>query len=132
MIWTLPVGLNLICADFPLANAAAELADHLRGRQPAGLDVGREADAAQLAARLGLGAARLEALVVGELHRLVDYQAGSCPSRTQRHRRLDTGRRLSGIEFFWRSSAGSIFISAAAWLTMLSITKVASGRPAPR
>jgi len=36
------------------------------------------------------------------------------------------------MKFFWRSSAGSIFISAAAWLTMLSITKVASGRPAPR
>jgi hypothetical protein len=40
----------------PLADAAAQLADHARRSEAAGLDVGREADAAQLAARLGLGA----------------------------------------------------------------------------
>ena len=51
--------------------AGAERAHHGRGRDAAGLDIGRDADAAQLAARLGLGPARLEAGVVGADQRLV-------------------------------------------------------------
>ncbi len=82
----------------PLADTAAQLADHLRRRQPAGLDVGREADAAQLAARLGLGAAGLEALVVGDLDRLVDDRRVVARIVLQADRRLvREGRRRDEV-----------------------------------
>ena len=49
------------------AGARAELAGHHRGRHGAGLDIGGDADAAQLAARRRFLAALLEARVVGGL-----------------------------------------------------------------
>ena len=46
----------------PLADAATKLTDDPRRSQAAGLDIGRETDAAQLAAGLGLGAPPFEAV----------------------------------------------------------------------
>ena len=92
----------------PQADTGAQRADHRRRRDAAGLDVGGEADAAQLAARLGLGAARLEALVVGDLDRLVEDRRVVAAVVLQRHRRL-VREGVDGMKFFRRSSAGSIF-----------------------
>ncbi len=57
---------------FPQADAGAERADRLGRRDAAGLDVVGEADAAQLAPPRRLALALAEALVVDELHRLVE------------------------------------------------------------
>ena len=71
-------GADRIDADFggfPQADAGAEAADRLRGRDAAGLDVAGEADAAQLAFRLRLGLARREAGIIDRLHRGVERGA---------------------------------------------------------
>src|SRR5450432_2575177 len=60
---------------FPQADAGAEAADRLRGRDAAGLDVAGETDAAQLAFRLGFGLARGEAGIVDRLQRNVERGA---------------------------------------------------------
>ncbi len=56
---------------FPQADAGAELADQRRRRHAAGFDVGRKADAAQLAVALGFALALAEAFVVVDLQRLL-------------------------------------------------------------
>src|SRR5262249_5411841 len=56
----------------PQADAAAERAHCLARRDPAGLDIGREADAAQLAVARGFALAFAEAAVVGDLQRLLE------------------------------------------------------------
>ena len=48
---TLPVGCTRISRDLVQAGAGAERADHRRGRDAAGFEVGGDADAAQLAVR---------------------------------------------------------------------------------
>ena len=60
---------------FPQADAGAERAHRRRRGDAARLDIGREADAAQLAAPLRLARAGREALVVGDLQRLVERRA---------------------------------------------------------
>jgi len=57
-------------ANLIQAGTGAERADHGRGGDAAGLQIGGDADAAQLAARLGLGATRLEAMPAGGFQRL--------------------------------------------------------------
>ena len=57
---------------FPQADARAERTDRLRRRDAAGLDIGGEADAAQLALGGGSGLARRKPLVVRERQRLVE------------------------------------------------------------
>ena len=57
--------------QFPEPDAAAERADRLARRNPAGLDIGRDADAAQLVMAGGFALALAEAVVVGDLQRLL-------------------------------------------------------------
>ena len=68
---TEPVGLTRTSADSHKPDAGAERADRLRRRDAAGLDIGREADAAQLAVARGFALALAEALDVGKLQRLL-------------------------------------------------------------
>ena len=72
----------------PQADAAAERADHRRGRDAAGLDVAGQADAAQLALGLRGRAPAGEARVVGELERLVERGLVVAGVVHQRDRRL--------------------------------------------
>ena len=57
---------------FPQADAGAERADRLRGSDAAGLNIAREADAAQLALLGALALALVEAFVVSHFQRLVE------------------------------------------------------------
>ena len=78
--WRVRAGQHLDGADrvdphlgrFPQADAGAERAHRGRRRDAAGLDVGGEADAAQLAVAGALALALAEVLVVGHLQRLVE------------------------------------------------------------
>ena len=72
---TEPVGCMRTMRRLPAAGADADRLGHGRRREAADLDPGREPDAAVVAARRGLGAARLEAGVVGHLERLVERLA---------------------------------------------------------
>ncbi len=73
---------------FPQAHAGPERAHRLARRDPAGLDIGREADAAQLAVPFGLALALGEALMVGELERLLERRLIVAGVVVHDHRRL--------------------------------------------
>ena len=75
-------------ADLVQPGAGAERADDVRRRDAAGLDVGGDADAAQLAAPLRLGAARREAGAVGRLQACVQRRLVVAAVVLQRDRRL--------------------------------------------
>ncbi len=62
-------------AGFPEPGLSAERAHHLGGRDAAGLDVGREADAEELAARSGSLLVAPELLVVEHAEQLVEGRA---------------------------------------------------------
>ena len=68
--------------------ARAERAGDGRGRDAAGLDIGGDADAAQLAARRRLAAPGLEALIVGGLQRQLERRQVIAAVVLQRDRRL--------------------------------------------
>src|SRR5215831_1514789 len=65
-------GIDAHLRRLPQPDAAAERADRLARRNPAGLDIGGEADAAQLVVAGGLALALAEAPVVGDLQRLFE------------------------------------------------------------
>jgi hypothetical protein len=67
-----PIGFTPHFRRFPKADAGAKRAHRRRGRDAAGLDEAGEADAAQLAVSGALALALGEALVVGQLQRLVE------------------------------------------------------------
>src|SRR3546814_15174670 len=73
--WSSDVCSSDLLRRFPEADAGPQRAHHRRGRDTAGLDVGGDADAAQLALGFGGLAALRKALVVdhlqGLVHRLV-------------------------------------------------------------
>src|SRR5262249_51237616 len=73
---------------FPQAHAAAEGADSLARRNPAGLDIGRQADAAQLAVARGFALALAEAVIVGDLQRLLERGVIVAGVVRHDHRRL--------------------------------------------
>ena len=72
----------------PQAHARAERADDRRRGDAAGLDVAGDADAAQPAAPLGFRLAGREALVVGELERLIQRRLVVARVVHEGHRRL--------------------------------------------
>jgi hypothetical protein len=70
------------------ADAGADGAGNVGGRKPAGLDIGRQPDAAQLAGLLRGGAARRKTVIVGKLERLVERRPVIAAVIEQRHRGL--------------------------------------------
>ena len=85
---TEPVGLTRTSADSHRPTPRAERADRLRRRDAARLDVGREADAAQLAVARRLALALADTLVVGKLHRLLERRVIVAGVVGHDHRRL--------------------------------------------
>ena len=115
----------------PQADAGAERAHHRRGGDAAGLDVAGEADAAQLAAPLGLGLARREAGIVGELQRLVERRLVVADVVHQRHGRL-VGEGVLRDEVL-AAELGRVLAQLVRRLVhQVSSRNDASGRPAPR
>ena len=84
---TEPVGIDAHLGRFPQADAGTQRANGRARRDAAGLDVGREAQPALLAVLGACRLARAEALVVGQLQRLVE--AGRVVARVVGH---DDGR----------------------------------------
>ncbi len=85
---TLPVGMHLDLAGLPEPGLGSERADDLGGRDAAGLDVGREADAHQPALRAGRGLVGPELLVVEHRQQLVEGAAVVAAVVGERHLRL--------------------------------------------
>src|SRR5262249_499302 len=81
-------GIDAYLRRFPQPNAAAERADRLARRDAAGLDIGREADAAQLVVGGGFTLALAETGVVRDLQRLFERRVVIARVIGHDHRRL--------------------------------------------
>ena len=124
-------GMDADFRDLVQAGAGAERADHRRRRDAAGFDVGGDADAAQLAARLGRRSAGFETVPIGVFQGDLQGRLIVAAVVLQRDRRL-VGEGIGGDEIFPPQLDPVDTGVMRDDIDQRSSRKVASGRPAPR